>query len=180
MNTKGSTQTVSSEQNKVGHCKCSKCQKTYKSRRTLQNHKCTYCDKCKSICSSCQCLLSHLGAKNVTAKPKQMPKKTVGTEDSLPLPHVIAVPRSLTEVCQIRHLITDEIITAALDIIRQYTGSPFQGYITPAEMSLFLAKPKKGKRKVQGVPQSQTAALPRHQEEEETDKSKQAQIEQTY
>ena len=38
---------------------------------------------------------------------------------------------------------------------------------------------KKGTRKVQGVPQSQTAALPRHQEEE-TDKSKQAQIEQTY
>ena len=39
---------------------------------------------------------------------------------------------------------------------------------------------KKGKRKVQGVPQSQTAALPRHKEEEETDKSKQAQIEQKY
>ena len=39
---------------------------------------------------------------------------------------------------------------------------------------------QKGKRKVQGVPQSQTAALPRPQEEEETDKSKQAQIEQTY
>ena len=39
---------------------------------------------------------------------------------------------------------------------------------------------KKGKRKVQGVPQSQTAALPRPKEEEETDKSKQAQIEQTY
>ena len=37
---------------------------------------------------------------------------------------------------------------------------------------------KKGKRKVQGVLQSQTAALPRHQEENETDKSKQ--IEQTY
>ena len=40
--------------------------------------------------------------------------------------------------------------------------------------------PKKGKRKVQGVPQSQTAALPRPQEEEETNKSKQAQIKQTY
>ena len=40
--------------------------------------------------------------------------------------------------------------------------------------------PKKGKRKVQGVPQSQTAALPRPQEKEETDKSKQAQTEQTY
>ena len=38
----------------------------------------------------------------------------------------------------------------------------------------------KGKRKVQGVLQSQTAALPRHQEEEETDKTKQAQVEQTY
>ena len=30
---------------------------------------------------------------------------------------------------------------------------------------------KKGKRKVRGMPQSQTAALPRHQEEEETDKT---------
>ena len=38
----------------------------------------------------------------------------------------------------------------------------------------------KGKRKVQGVPQSQAAALPRHQEEEDTDKTKQAHIEQTY
>ena len=38
-------------------------------------------------------------------------------------------------------------------------------------------KKKKGKRKVQEVPQSQTAALPRHQE---TDNSKQAQLEQTY
>ena len=37
-----------------------------------------------------------------------------------------------------------------------------------------------GKRKVQGVPQLQTAALPRHQEEEETDNTKHAQIEQTY
>ena len=39
---------------------------------------------------------------------------------------------------------------------------------------------KKGKRKVQRALQSQTAALPRHQEEEETDKTKQALIEQTY
>ena len=38
----------------------------------------------------------------------------------------------------------------------------------------------KGKRKVQGMTHSQTAALPRHQEEEETDKTRQAQIEQTY
>ena len=39
---------------------------------------------------------------------------------------------------------------------------------------------KKGKRKVQGVPQSQTEALPRPKEEEKTDKSKQAQTKQTY
>ena len=39
---------------------------------------------------------------------------------------------------------------------------------------------KKGKRKVQGVPQSQTEAPPRPQEEAETDKSKQAQTEQTH
>ena len=44
----------------------------------------------------------------------------------------------------------------------------------------FRVSEKKGKTKVQGVPQSQTAALPRPQEEEETDKAKQAQIEQTY
>ena len=36
---------------------------------------------------------------------------------------------------------------------------------------------QKGKRKVQGVPQSQTAALSRHQEEKKT---KQAQIEQMF
>ena len=44
----------------------------------------------------------------------------------------------------------------------------------------YTEKCKKDKRKVQGMPQSQVAALPRHQEEVETDKTKQAQIEQTY
>ena len=39
---------------------------------------------------------------------------------------------------------------------------------------------KKGKRKVQGVPQSQATAHPRHKEEQKTDKTKQAQIEQLY
>ena len=43
-----------------------------------------------------------------------------------------------------------------------------------------LRKKKISKRKIQGVPQSQTAGLHRHQEEEETDKTKQAEIEQTY
>ena len=39
---------------------------------------------------------------------------------------------------------------------------------------------EKGKRNVQGVPQPQAAAHPRHEKEEETDKTRQAQIEQTY
>ena len=47
-------------------------------------------------------------------------------------------------------------------------------------MTHFFSVSKKDKRKVQGVPQSQTAALPRLQEEKETDKSKQAQTKQTY
>ena len=47
-------------------------------------------------------------------------------------------------------------------------------------IKLYKENKKKCKRKVQGVPQSQTAALPRHQEEEDTDKSKQTQIEQMY
>ena len=38
-------------------------------------------------------------------------------------------------------------------------------------MTIQKTSRKKGKRKVQGVPQSQTAALPGPQEEEETDKS---------
>ena len=42
---------------------------------------------------------------------------------------------------------------------------------------LLKCKWKKGKRKVQGVQQSQAAAHPRHREEEETDKTKQVQIE---
>ena len=46
--------------------------------------------------------------------------------------------------------------------------------------NICLYKEKTGKRNVQGVPQSQTTAIPRHQEEEKIDKTKQAKIEQTY
>ena len=59
-------------------------------------------------------------------------------------------------------------------ILRNWVLKSLQIYIF---LNLYT---KKGKRKVEGVPQSQTAAHPRTQEEEETDKSKQAQTEQTY
>ena len=39
---------------------------------------------------------------------------------------------------------------------------------------------KRGKRTVQGVPQSQAAAHLKHEEEEDTDKTKQARIVHTY
>ena len=47
-------------------------------------------------------------------------------------------------------------------------------------MTRYLICKKKGERKVQGVPQSQTAVLPRQQEEDLKDKTKNTQIEQTY
>ena len=62
--------------------------------------------------------------------------------------------------------------------MRMAVASPTQKKTT---IIRYQCMPKKGgKRKVQGMPQSQTTALPRHQDEEETDKTKQAQIEQTY
>ena len=69
------------------------------------------------------------------------------------------------------------------DRLKTVVGVTGTRYLRPIRFCSIRAKKmskKKGKRNVQGVPQSQTAALPRPQEEEETDKSKQAQIEQTY
>ena len=45
--------------------------------------------------------------------------------------------------------------------------------VKPQHKQNFQTAIKKDKRKVQVVPQSQTAALPRHQEEEATNKTKQ-------
>ena len=68
-----------------------------------------------------------------------------------------------------------------------FRADPFIEWIWGAEkqqevikVSPLLKRYKKDRRKVQGVPQSQAAADPRHQEEEDTDKTKQAQIEQTH
>ena len=52
------------------------------------------------------------------------------------------------------------------------------GYILLLSWFIEIYTHKKGKRKVQGS--ATIAALPRPQEEEETDKSKQVQTEQTY
>ena len=48
------------------------------------------------------------------------------------------------------------------------------------QFALVIQIIKRGKRNIQGVPQSQAAALPRHQEEQKKDKTEHAQIEQTY
>ena len=68
------------------------------------------------------------------------------------------------------------------DIFKMVAKAAIMDFLSE-QFKLFLIykkKKKKGKRKVQRVPQLQTAALPRPQEEEKTDKSKQAQIDQTY
>ena len=65
-----------------------------------------------------------------------------------------------------------------LDSLKAVEGTCDQQRLS--SWSWVFASGTKGKRKVQGVPLSQSAALPRPQEEEETDKSKQAQPEQTY
>ena len=69
---------------------------------------------------------------------------------------------------------------ACMNVCNSAFGLIVYDQICQKAQPLITSKKKKGKRKVQGVPQSQTAALPRPQEEEETDKSKQAQTEQTY
>ena len=46
--------------------------------------------------------------------------------------------------------------------------------------ALYAYYDAKGTKQVQGVPQAHAAALPGHQKEEETDKTKQVQIVQTY
>ena len=56
-------------------------------------------------------------------------------------------------------------------------GDNMDIWLKPFQLFLFY---NKGKRKVQGVPQTQAAALPRHLKEEKTDKTNQAQIEQMY
>ena len=77
---------------------------------------------------------------------------------------------------------TRSLCKISLKTCSPYRGNSFASIVMKLHQNvcLVILVKNKGKRKVQGVPQSQTAALPRPQEEEETDKSKQAQIEQTY
>ena len=83
--------------------------------------------------------------------------------------------------CCLLWVLLEKQIQSTMMTISFENSSCQRGFHAVQLCSLFLKRRyhiKKGKRKVQGVPQSETAALPRHQEEEETEKSKQ--IEQTY
>ena len=65
-----------------------------------------------------------------------------------------------------------QMFDLSMDLLKCFDkySKELSGPINLVDFLSFLQK--KNKRKVQGVPQSQTAALPRPQEEEETDKSK--------
>ena len=86
----------------------------------------------------------------------------------------------------LKYLIDNIFVEFGERIFQQTIGIPMGTYCALLLADLFLYSyeaefvQKKSKRKVKGEPQSQTAALPRHQEEEETGKSKLAQIEQIY
>ena len=80
-----------------------------------------------------------------------------------------------SEINIIRHLIKVLFINKGIEFID--LPSTFRDNNVISYIASYF---KKGKRKVQGVSQSQTAALSRPQEEEETNKSKQAQTEQTH
>ena len=75
-------------------------------------------------------------------------------------------------------LLKSELYFLNINVIELLTCSLY--LVTANKKKKKKKKKKKSKRKVQGVPQSQTAALPRHQEKQEINKTKQAQIEQTY
>ena len=63
----------------------------------------------------------------------------------------------------------------------QYLQLHVQPFCSVNSINLSIAQLlKKVREKSRECHKSQTAALPRHQDEEETDKPKQAQIEQTY
>ena len=79
-----------------------------------------------------------------------------------------------------KHEIISSAMAIYVSVLRSFSLTELISLLMRVEYTAGCISAKKGKRKVQGVPQSQTAALPRPQEEEETDKSKQAQIEQTY
>ena len=61
-----------------------------------------------------------------------------------------------------------------------HTKDKSKTHLCPLQCSRLLYTIRKGNRKVQGVPQSQAAVHPKHEEEEETNQIKQAQIEQMH
>ena len=81
--------------------------------------------------------------------------------------------------CQTDH----RLVASKLNLHNQPARRP-QGKKVPIRLDVSKlkqdSKMQKRQKKSPGSAKSQTAALPRHQEEEETKKSKQAQIEQTY
>ena len=130
--------------------KCSDCKKIFKSAKTLHNHKCQFCKQCGRQFSSYQRLIGHNCIKNAfymksKAEPITMSHRNYSISEKESnddqCKSVSVAETSSVSVNLIRQsgvLIPDEIITVALDIIRQYTGSHFHGHITPAEMALFL------------------------------------------
>ena len=162
----------------VDELSCEYCNKAYKSLKTLKNHKCSFCKVCGVIFSSHQWLLKHKclqGMHNVKSESRDQKIETSFSESckmktcSSELSKVSESPerKELLKPTMIQNagivrtmysmenlvkktgtMITDDVICAALTLIRDRTGSPYHGHITPAEMTLYLQNPSVAKSPV--------------------------------
>ena len=151
---------------------CSSCHKTYRSKKTLTNHKCSYCDSCGTIFSTYQRFITHNCTQRLNKiflishkyKLKDSSAKTcyngiskhfmksemtqlqdISRQDTVQNVTKITTSTEVDSVKQTGILVSDDVICAALAIIRERTGSPYHGHITPAEMTLYLQNPTEAK-----------------------------------
>ena len=150
---------------------CSFCHKTYRSQKTLKNHKCSYCDSCGTIFSTYQRFITHNcthrlnktflishkhklkdssaqtcynGISKHFMKSEMTQLQDISRQDTVQ--NVTKI--TSTEVDSVKQtgtLVSDDVICAALAMIRERTGSPYHGHITPAEMTLYLQNPTEAK-----------------------------------
>ncbi|XP_062618879.1 uncharacterized protein LOC134280486 [Saccostrea cucullata] len=134
---------------------CELCKRTYKSFKTLTNHKCSYCPTCKKIFSTYQKFQIH---KTSTCRYNELHTYETKLENSpLSIPEQgridsrVSKAKDIEVRCTVKDVaslvgdgttdITDDVVCSALELMREnYTqrGVEFIGYYTPAEMKPIL------------------------------------------
>ena len=111
---------------------CSACGQSYKSEKTLQNHKCPHCQSCKKTFSTWQRYTSHkCHSESTTSKnPVQVLAST-------------SVDTLCEHVGGINHLIPDDVISFMLNLIRRDYSNINVGALLPAEVEIHLVSTKR-------------------------------------